>query len=168
MASPKEPVGTLITCSSLLPEIKKLKKKKKKIVWTNGCFDILHAGHVLLLNQAKALGDILIVGMNSDSSARKLKGPGRPVNNARKRSYVLCGLRAVDYVISFSGKSPLNIIKKLKPDIYVKGGDYSLDSVNQLERTAVESYGGKALTVGLEKNLSTTAIIKEINTSKKS
>ncbi len=154
---------TAIPLSKLISTIENIRHDNKKIVWTNGCFDILHAGHVLLLNEAKAQGDILVVGLNSDTSARKLKGPGRPINNERKRTYVLCGLRAVDYVVIFNGSSPLSIIKKIKPDIYVKGGDYSIDTVNQDERKAVEGYGGKAITVGVEKDLSTTKIISKIN-----
>lgn len=154
--------GKTLSLQKILPVIQSLRNKKKKIVWTNGCFDILHAGHVLLLNQAKAHGDILVVGINTDISVKKLKGSDRPVNNCTKRAYVLCGLRAVDFVVPFGANTPLNILKKLKPDIYIKGGDYSIDTINQQEKKAIESYGGKIVMAGLKKGLSTTSIIKNI------
>lgn len=102
----------------------RLKKEGKRVVFTNGCFDILHVGHVKYLQEAKSYGDILIVGLNSDSSVRKLKGPSRPVNTEVDRAYILAALESVDYVVLFSEETPHDLIKNIAPDILVKGGDY--------------------------------------------
>ena len=104
--------------------VKRYKKENKKIVFTNGCFDILHVGHVKYLQEAKSFGDILIVGLNSDESVRRLKGPTRPVNTAEDRAYLLAALEAVDFVVPFSEDTPYNLIKMREPDVLVKGGDY--------------------------------------------
>ena len=149
-----------------LPQLKKivtqLRENGKKIVWTNGCFDILHVGHITYLMQAKKEGDVLIVGLNSDASVRALKGPGRPVINQEHRAIVLSALECVDYIIIFDEKSPLSIIKQLKPDVYAKGGDYTLETLVQSERRFVESYGGRiALIPGIE-GQSTTNIIQRV------
>ena len=101
-----------------------LRQKGKKIVFTNGCFDILHLGHVRYLEQAKALGDVLVVGVNSDESVRRLKGPSRPINPQYDRAYLLASLEAVDYVVVFDEDTPYELIKRVRPDILVKGGDY--------------------------------------------
>ena len=109
-------------------EIQRLAKKfhelGKKIVFTNGCFDILHAGHVKYLEEAKSYGDILILGLNADSSVRKLKGPTRPINNQDDRAYILASLESVDYVVIFEEETPYDLIKLIKPHVLVKGGDY--------------------------------------------
>ncbi|MBQ7198025.1 MAG: D-glycero-beta-D-manno-heptose 1-phosphate adenylyltransferase, partial [Selenomonadaceae bacterium] len=113
----------------------------KKIVFTNGCFDILHVGHVRYLTTAKSFGDVLIVGLNTDESVRKLKGASRPINNQDDRAEVLLGLKAVDYVIFFGEDTAENLIAELQPDIYVKGGDYTLETLP--EAKIVQAYGGQ-------------------------
>lgn len=135
-------------------------KAGKKVIFTNGCFDILHAGHVRYLNAAKALGDVLIVGLNSDESVRALKGAGRPVNPAEDRAEVLAGLRAVDQVIVFGEATAEALVGQLKPDIYVKGGDYSLDKLP--EAAIVASYGGKTVLIPLVEGRSTTNVIRRL------
>ena len=109
--------------------IKSDKKCNRKIVFTNGCFDILHVGHIRYLSQARSLGDILVVGINTDESVRSLKGPSRPINSLNDRSLLLSELVCVDYVVSFKEQTPLKLIKMIMPDILVKGGDYTLDTV---------------------------------------
>jgi len=136
--------------------------RHQKVVWTNGCYDILHAGHVLYLQSAKQLGDLLILGLNSDASVRQSKGPSRPIIDQEQRAIVLDALSCVDYIALFDDPSPYNMIAALQPDIYAKGGDYTLDTINQAERRLVEGYGGEiALLRGID-GLSTTAVIKKI------
>ena len=134
--------------------------KGKKIVFTNGCFDIIHVGHIRYLTAAKSFGDVLIVGLNTDESVRKLKGESRPVNNQDDRAEVLLGLKAVDHVIFFGEQTAENLISELKPDIYVKGGDYTLETLP--EAKIVQSYGGRVEIVNLVAGKSTTNIIKKI------
>jgi rfaE bifunctional protein nucleotidyltransferase chain/domain len=117
----------------------------KQLVVTNGCFDILHAGHVTYLAAARALGDALLVGLNSDASVRVLKGAGRPVNSEPDRATVLAALAAVDGVCLFEEVDALRLLAEVKPDIYAKGGDYTLDTINQPERRLIESAGGKVV-----------------------
>jgi len=130
------------------------------IVFTNGCFDIIHRGHITYLNSAKKLGDKLIVGLNSDASVKRLKGEERPINNQLDRKFVLENLRAVDGVIIFNEDTPLNLIKNLKPDILTKGGDWSADNI--VGGKEVLSWGGKVLSLDLVENKSTTNIINKI------
>ena len=138
------------------------KSEKKKVVWTNGCYDILHAGHVRYLQSAKSCGDILVVGVNSDRSIRAVKGEQRPIVNEKQRAIVLAALTCVDYIIIFDADSPVGIIQEIQPDVYAKGGDYTIETINQQERRLVESYGGDiALIPGVE-GLSTTEIIGRI------
>lgn len=132
----------------------------KKIVFTNGCFDILHAGHVTYLQQAKKLGDYLVVAINDDDSITRLKGPGRPINNVAQRLAVLAGLGVVDCVVSFSDDTPERLLKKLKPDVLVKGGDYTVDQV--VGADIVYAYGGEVRVLGVIKNISTTLIIERM------
>ena len=139
---------------------KNLKQQGKKIVFTNGCFDILHAGHVRYLTAAKNLGDVLIVGLNTDESVRRLKGSTRPVNNENDRAEVLLGLKAVDYVIFFGEQTAENLISEVKPDIYAKGGDYTLETLP--EAKIVQSYGGEVKFIPLVAGKSTTNIIKKV------
>ena len=134
--------------------------KNKKIVFTNGCFDIIHAGHVRYLTTAKNFGDILIVGLNTDDSVRKLKGNSRPINNQDDRAEVLLGLKAVDHVIFFGEATAENLIAEVKPNIYVKGGDYTLETLP--EAKIVQSYGGRVEFVNLVAGRSTTNIIEKI------
>ena len=133
----------------------------KKIVFTNGCFDIIHVGHVRYLTTAKNFGDVLIVGLNTDESVRKLKGSSRPFNNQDDRAEVLLGLKAVDHVIFFGEQTAENLIAELQPDIYVKGGDYTLETLP--EAKIVQSYGGRIELVNLVAGKSTTNIIEKIS-----
>lgn len=139
--------------------------KNKKLVWTNGCYDILHAGHVIYLQKARSAGDALVVGLNSDASVRKFKGPHRPIVPEDQRAIVLAGLECVDYILIFSERSPLEIIGKLQPDVYAKGGDYTIDTINQPERHLVESYGGEIVIIPGVEGVSTTKIIQRIRES---
>lgn len=132
----------------------------KKIVFTNGCFDILHVGHVRYLTTAKSFGDVLIVGLNTDDSVKRLKGATRPVNNQADRAEVLLGLKAVDYVIFFGEDTAENLIAELQPDVYVKGGDYTLDTLP--EAKIVQAYGGRVELVKIVAGKSTTNIIKTL------
>ena len=132
----------------------------RTVVFTNGCFDILHAGHVRYLNAAKALGDILVVGLNSDESVRRLKGEGRPVNPAEDRAEVLAGLRSVDHVVVFDDATAEELVRQIQPDIYVKGGDYSLDRLP--EAAIVAAYGGRTVLVPMVEGRSTTNVIRRL------
>lgn len=136
------------------------KNRGKKIVFTNGCFDILHYGHVCLLKQAKALGDILVVGLNSDESISRLKGKGRPFFTLEARLAVLKSIKYVDYVIIFDEDTPISLIKKIEPDVLVKGGDYEIDDI--VGKKEVEDNGGSVQIISLQKGYSTTNIIKGI------
>ena len=136
-----------------------LKAKGKRIVFTNGCFDILHVGHVRYLKEAKALGDILILGLNSDSSVKSLKGSNRPINNESDRAEVLSALKSIDYVVIFDEKTAENIVGEVKPDIYAKGGDYSIDTLP--EAKIVAEHGGKTVLLQLVDGKSSTNIINK-------
>ena len=139
------------------------KHKDEKVVFTNGCFDILHAGHVDYLQKAADLGDVLIVGLNSDSSVRRLKGDSRPINNQEDRAKVLCSLSFVDYVVIFDEDTPLHLIETIKPNVLVKGGDYKPEEV--VGRKEVENNGGKLKLIPFVDGKSTTntvAALKEI------
>jgi glycerol-3-phosphate cytidylyltransferase len=140
--------------------IEKLKEQGKKVVFTNGCFDILHVGHLRYMNEAKELGDILVVGVNSDDSVRRLKGPTRPINNENDRAEMLCGLKAVDYAVIFTEDTPNNLIGELKPNIHVKGGDYKKEDLP--ETKIVESYGGEVRILQLVDGKSTTNVVNKI------
>ena len=136
-------------------------RKFKKIVFTNGCFDILHMGHVKYLQQAKSLGDILIVGVNSDASVRKLKGELRPIMSEKERAEVIAALECVDYVVIFPEMTPENLIRVVKPDIHVKGGDWKIEQIP--EANLVQSYGGKVVIVDEIEGYSTSEIIRRIS-----
>jgi len=152
-------MGKIKKISQLKKEIRRLQKQGKTLVFTNGCFDILHPGHLRILKQAKQKGDILIVGINSDSSVKKIKGPHRPVLDERARAELLACLTMVDYVVSFSEPTPYQLIQKIKPDILVKGGDW--DSHRIVGRNLVK----KLYRVKLYPGYSTTNIIKKIKKS---
>ncbi len=158
-------LGKIRTVDQLLPEITAYRKQGKKIAFTNGCFDILHAGHVAYLRQAKAQGDILVLGVNSDASIRKIKGKDRPVNKQDDRLMVLSELASVDYVIVFDKDTPMDLLRAIKPDVLVKGGDYTKDKV--VGHEFVESYGGQVTVVGLVEGRSTTNIIQKIEATKR-
>ncbi|MEY5130820.1 MAG: hypothetical protein RL734_887 [Bacteroidota bacterium] len=146
----------------IIDAIKSEQRKGKKIVFTNGCFDILHRGHVTYLNQARDLGDLLIVGINSDESVKRLKGQERPVNMLEDRAYVLSALKSVDYVIPFEEDTPLNLINLIMPDILVKGGDYTIDRI--IGAQEVLANGGKVEIIPFVPGKSTSAIIDTIKT----
>lgn len=141
----------------------KLKSESKKVVFTNGCFDILHKGHITYLNHAKSLGDVLIIGVNSDSSVKKLKGKDRPVNNENDRAFLLDNLRSVDYVTIFNEDTPYELIKKIIPDFLVKGGDWKEEDI--VGSDIVKSNGGKVVSLQYLDNYSTTNILKKISGS---
>src|SRR6185295_7233444 len=136
--------------------------KGKKIVFTNGCFDILHVGHITYLQQAKQLGDYLIVAINEDESVKRLKGQGRPINHVEQRMAVLASLGMVDWVTSFKDDTPLQLLKKLQPDILVKGGDYQIDQV--VGADIVQAYGGEIRVLCMIKDISTSSIINRVMT----
>ena len=138
----------------------KLRKEDKNIVFTNGCFDILHVGHVRYLNAAKALGDVLIVGLNTDASVKKLKGNDRPINNEEDRAEILLALESVDHVVLFGEQTAENLIEEIKPNIYVKGGDYTLETLP--EAKIVQSYGGSVQFIPMVIGKSTTNVINKI------
>ena len=142
--------------------VEDLKKKQKRVVWTNGCFDILTSGHTKYLAKAKEQGDCLIVGLNSDSSVRSIKDPSRPINSENTRAEVLSSLSCVDYVIIYSEPHPTRYISLLKPNIYAKGGDYNIDTINQDERKIVEGYGGRIAILNVGEDISTSKIIDRI------
>src|SRR4030043_1362224 len=144
----------------LLGIIKDLKAKGKRIVFTNGCFDLLHIGHVRYLEEAKALGDVLVVGVNSDTSVRKLKGPERPILPEEERTEVLSGLGCVDYVTLFDEIDPLKLITSLHPDVLVKGGDWTKDQI--VGRKGVERSGGEVFVIPFVKRASTSNLIETI------
>ena len=146
--------------NELIKIVDKLKSQNKKIVTTNGVFDILHAGHVKYLEEAKKLGNILIVGVNTDESVKENKGDKRPINDEKSRMSVLAALESVDYVFLFNEKDPRNWLNKLKPNIHVKAGDYKLSQI--IEKDVVEKNGGKVMIAKAEKNYSTTKIINKI------
>ncbi len=151
-----------VTLDTLTEIISENRSQNKKIVWTNGCFDILHVGHVEYLAGAKQLGDILVVGLNNDKSVRQLKGADRPLFNQTERAKVLNAIEFVDYILIFEEPSPLNLLRRLKPDFYVKGGDYNIETINQDERRCIDNYGGKIAILPMIKGASTTKIIEKI------
>ena len=134
-----------------------LRAAPRRVVFTNGVFAILHAGHVTYLEEARALGDVLVVGLNSDESVRRLKGPSRPINTQEDRARVLSALRCVDHVIVFEDDTPLAVITALIPDVLVKGGDYTRDTV--VGADVVEQHGGSVVIIPLLEGRSTTSII---------
>jgi len=140
--------------------IENLKRNKKKIVFTNGCFDIIHPGHISYLKKAKSLGDILIIGLNSDSSIKRIKGNKRPIFNEKDRLLIISSFYFVDIVTIFSEDTPYKLINLIKPDILVKGGDWTPENI--VGRDIVESYGGKVLNIPYLEGYSTTNIINKI------
>ena len=150
----------VVSLDQLLLALEDARAHGEKIVFTNGCFDILHAGHVSYLEQARAEGDRLVLAVNDDASVSRLKGPGRPINAVDRRMAVLAGLGAVDWVVSFSEDTPENLLRAVKPDVLVKGGDYGIDGV--VGADIVRAYGGEVRVLGLVENSSTTAIVEKI------
>ena len=140
--------------------ISEVKKQGKKVVFTNGCFDILHVGHLQYLTEARKLGDMLIVGLNSDASVRALKGEKRPINTEIDRGEMLCGLKPVDHVVIFEELDPVALLDVLQPSIHVKGGDYTVEQLP--ETPTVEKHGGKVVILPFVEGKSTTNIVKKI------
>ena len=146
--------------NELVQEVAHLQAAGRRVVFTNGCFDILHAGHVRYLNAAKAAGDVLVLGLNSDASVRRLKGESRPINGEEDRAEVLAGLAAVDYVVIFDEPTAEPLVELLKPDVYVKGGDYTVERLP--EARIVASYGGETVLIPEVPGRSSTNMIKKI------
>ena len=152
--------GQIASIAELRQERARLRAAGKTLVFTNGCFDILHVGHVRYLKQARSLGDTLLVAINSDRTVRELKGEGRPVMNEQERAEMLAALRAVDYVTVFDDASPRSLIAELLPDVLVKGGDYALEEIHGREE--VEATGGRVIALPFIEGASTSGIIERI------
>lgn len=150
----------ILTLQQLQPFISAARLTGKTIAFTNGCYDILHEGHIFSLSQAAAEADLLIVGVNADASVKKLKGEGRPVNNQHSRSLVLASLLITDAIVIFEEDTPLNLINAVKPDVLVKGGDYTLEQI--VGAKEVMEYGGRVIINPILANFSTTSIIDKI------
>jgi len=150
----------VVNIEELVKILKDQTASGKRVVFTNGCFDILHAGHVIYLTEAKSLGDLLVVGLNSDSSIKRLKGENRPVVPEEERAAVLSGLESVDYIVVFTEDTPYNAIKALQPNILVKGGDWSPDQIVGYD--VVLKNGGEVKSLSFVNGLSTTNIITKI------
>jgi rfaE bifunctional protein nucleotidyltransferase chain/domain len=140
-----------------------LRAEGRKLVVTNGCFDLLHRGHVTYLESARALGGALLVGVNGDASVSELKGPLRPVNGEDDRAAVLAALASVDGVCIFTDRTALRFLSAAQPDIYAKGGDYTIDTINQEERRLVEKLGGRVVVLPVVPGKSTTALLEKIS-----
>ncbi len=152
-------MGKILEEVALLRELSQL-RKNKKVVFTNGCFDLLHVGHIRYLQEAKSLGDILVLGLNSDVSVRNLKGESRPIQNELDRGEILAALACVDYVIVFSEETPLRLIEAVCPDILVKGGDWPLEKIVGAE--VVSKRGGEVRTLQFVSGRSTSSIMEKI------
>jgi D-beta-D-heptose 7-phosphate kinase/D-beta-D-heptose 1-phosphate adenosyltransferase len=154
----RDPTSKLFSVASLIERFPR--SRTSRVVFTNGCFDILHRGHVEYLSAARALGDCLVIGLNSDESVRRLKGSGRPVNSEGDRAYVLAGLEAVDAVTLFHEDTPLDLIRSLLPDVLVKGGDYTIDTI--VGANEVIAAGGEVVVAQLVPGRSTTSILRRV------
>lgn len=162
-------MGSKLYSSSAIRNLtRRLQKQRKKIVFTNGCFDILHAGHVDYLEKAKRFGDFLILGLNSDHSTRRLKGPERPINHEKDRAKVLSALSCIDAVVIFDEDTPIKLIKAVKPNVLVKGADWSISDIAGARE--VLSWGGQVKRIKLLEGRSTSSIVAKVkkNVSKKS
>ena len=153
----------LISWANLPAWRESIRTQSKRLVVTNGCFDVLHLGHVIYLEAARNLGDMLLIGLTGDNSVQQLKGPNRPVNNQQDRAGVLAALESVNGVCIFSEKTATRFLSLAQPDIYVKGGDYTLETLNQEERRTVEGAGGKIILLPFVPGKSTTALLEKIS-----
>lgn len=153
-------MGQVVNRIEIVEIVEDLKKQNKKVVFTNGCFDILHIGHVRYLKESAKCGDILVIGLNSDSSVKRLKGETRPINNESDRAELLSELGFVDYVVIFEQDSPVELLDEIKPNIYTKGADYTLETLPEAE--TVLKNGGKVEFINLVEGKSTTNVIKKI------
>ena len=151
----------IITTDNLVLKVSQWKKNKMKVAFTNGCFDILHLGHLEILTKSKEFGDRLIVAVNSDASVRKLKGKERPINDFQTRSNILASFSFVDYVVEFSDDTPKKLIQIIKPDFLIKGGDYKKKDI--VGNDIVSSYGGETIIIPLIDGLSSTNTINKLN-----
>src|SRR5256886_11310614 len=149
-----------MTLDGLKHELDSRRRLGQRVAFTNGCFDVLHAGHVQYLQEARAQADFLVVGLNGDAGVRALKGPGRPVNPVESRALVLAGLEAVDYLTVFDEATPLELIQALRPDVLVKGADYHPDEV--VGADLVASYGGRVYLAPLREGYSTTRLLQRL------
>ena len=154
-------IEKILSPEHMLRERQRLRAAGKRLVFTNGVFDLLHVGHVRYLEQARALGDALLVAINSDRTVRELKGPDRPIFDQAERAEILAALRVVDYVTVFDDVSPRSLIAQLLPDVLVKGGDYQLDQIHGREE--VEAAGGKVISLPFVEGASTTDIIRKMS-----
>ena len=154
----------LIKRENLQDLLNSLRKENKTIVTTNGCFDILHVGHVRYLEETKKFGDVLIVALNSDKSVKSIKGEGRPINNELDRAEILCALRSVDYVVLFDEKSPADLLAEIKPDVHTKGADYTMETLP--EAKIITENGGRVEFIKFVEGKSTTSTIEKINSGK--
>jgi len=151
----------IVSQDQALKSIKAWREKNKKIVFTNGCFDIIHPGHINYLSQARDLGDILVLGLNTDQSVRRLnKGSNRPINDERTRAYVLAGLASVDLIVFFDEETPYNLIKLLQPNVLVKGKDYEVEKI--IGYDILKENGGEVITIPFLEGYSTSSLIKKI------
>ena len=155
------PANNIISRTKVPQFISRLKKARKKTVFTNGVFDFLHRGHVEYLSKAKALGDVLIVGLNTDASVRRLKGSSRPLQRQNDRAIVLLALEAVDYVILFGEDTPDRLIRLVRPDVLVKGADYKISEI--VGADFVKSYGGEVKRIRLTRGRSSSKLIEKMN-----
>lgn len=158
-------VGEILSLARLRKKVERLKRRGRSVAFTNGCFDLLHAGHVAYLAAVRRRADVLVVGVNSDRSVRGLKGPGRPLTPAGERCRVLAGLRAVDFVTVFDAPTPLSLIRALRPDLLAKGGDWKPSQI--VGADLVRSYGGKVIAVPYLAGHSTTGLIRRIKRLRK-
>ncbi len=151
----------VVSQDQALKELKAWREKNQKIVFTNGCFDIIHPGHIDYLSQARDLGDILVVGLNTDQSVKRLnKGSNRPINDERTRAYVLAGLASVDLIVFFDEQTPYNLIKLLQPNVLVKGKDYEVEKIIGFD--ILKENGGEVITIPFLDGYSTSSLIKKI------
>ena len=155
-------MGLILSWDKLPAWREEQKQRGKKVVATNGCFDLLHVGHVRFLQEAKALGDVLVVGVNGDVSVRELKGEGRPVNGEADRAEVVAGLGCVEAVVIFPEKRATRFLESVNPDLYVKGGDYQADQLDKDELGAVKKGGGRVQVLDLTPERSTTAVLQKL------
>ena len=154
--------GRIVTAEELARLRDEVDHAGRRLVFTNGCFDLLHAGHVRYLQQARELGDALAVGLNSDRSVRELKGEGRPINRQDDRAEVLAALGCVDYVVIFDGKRATDVLRTVRPHVYAKGGDYTPDSLDPEERAALAEAGSGIKILPLGPGRSTTSVVERL------
>src|SRR4051812_16330626 len=154
----------LVTADKLEAISKEFGRAKRKLVFTNGCFDLIHVGHVRYLAAARALGDALVVGINGDESVRALKGQNRPINNERDRSEVVAALESVDFVTVFPEMRTTTLLRQVRPQVYVKGGDYTPETLNAEEKQVLDEIGAQISIVPFEQGYSTTEIIGRLGT----